>query len=231
MNTIQNMSFNELKRIAREYKLPGKSKKELVSSIKTHYNELKKWVKYSFIKQLGTKGKDGRTFLVKDDKRNEYALKLFTPTKKNSRIQKEVDLQMIAAKGGVAPKVVDYDVDGKYIVMEKLNTTLYDYFVKQNGQLTIEQQKAVVRLFKKLDKCGILHNDPNPLNVMKKGKRWYMIDYGMSKKISPMVLERWGKTPNLTCMTIGLIVQLRGVYADAKLEYLERFIDEKFRKK
>jgi len=219
---FETLSHSQLKTIAHIYNLPGKTKEELVTTLSAHYYKLKKYMSYTYIRQLGSEGKDGRTFLVKDRKRKEYALKLFRDNKNVNQIQKEVDFQVMCSECGIAPKIVDFDIKGKYIVMEKLDDTLYDYFVKQNGQLTISQQKHAVNLFKKLDDCGVLHGDPNPLNFMKKGRKWYMIDYGFAEKITSTTRRRFGKNPNFKCMTLGLLLKLRDIYPETKLEYLEQ---------
>lgn len=216
-----SIPMNDLRKIAHQYGFKGRTKHELAGKLFDHYSKLKKWVHYTFIKQLGTQGRDGRTFLVRHDNGNEYAMKVFSPDKKPTSIQKEVDLQMIAAKEGVAPKIVDYDVDGRFIVMEKLDMTLYDFFLKQNGTLTIPQQKEIVRVFRRLDRCGVFHNDPNPLNLMKKGRKWYMIDYGLSKPINESVIRRWGTTPNESFMTIGIVAQFKSITKDCSFDYLE----------
>ena len=218
---MDSLSLNELRVIAKQYGLSGKTKKDLVKSITDHHNNLKKWVNYTCLYQLGTKGKDGRTFLVQNKNGAEYAMKVFEPSKNPVHIQREVDLQTIAAREGVAPSIFDYDITGRFIVMEKLDKTLYDYFVEQGGQLTIPQQKDVVRMFRRLDKCSVFHNDPNPLNFMKRGRKWFTIDYGLAKRITPMILERWGETPNERCMALGLIIHLRRIHKDALLTYLE----------
>ncbi len=218
---MDKLSFVELKKIAKEFNLVGKTKKELLHSVFSYYCDLKKHMKYTFKRQLGVEGKDGRTFLVENSKKELYALKLFRKSKHRNQIQTEIDMQSIASDYGVAPKVVDYSLDGRYIVMEKLDSTLYDCFVKQNGQLTMAQQKSIVLLFKKLDDAGILHGDPNPLNFLKKGRRWYIIDYGFAEKITDTVKRRFTNTPNMKCMTLGLIVQLRKLYKDCTLEHLE----------
>lgn len=221
MVDITGLTKRELKTIATEYKLNGITKKELVKSIEDHYYELKKYIPYTYIKQLGVEGKDGRTFLVQDKSKQYYALKLFKKNKHNSKIKKEVDLQIQASKYGISPKIIEYDTRGKYIVMEKLDDTLYHYFVKQGGELTLYQQKSVVKLFEKLDQAGVLHGDPNILNFMKKGNRWYMIDYGFASKITNTTLRRYGNHPNVTAMTMGLIIQCRKLNPNSKLEYLE----------
>ncbi len=220
-SSIASLSVKDLREMATKFHIQGRTKKELVHNLFTYYCDLKKHIDYRFIKQLGREGKDGRTFLVEDNQKCQFALKLFKPTKHRAQIQKEIEMQIQAATAGIAPNVVDYDLDGRYIVMEKLDMTLFEYFRKQNGHLTLAQQKSVVDLFKRLDACGVLHGDPNILNFMRKGRKWYAIDYGFAKPITDSVRSRYGDTPNYKVMTMGLIVQLKRLFAESDVGYLE----------
>jgi predicted Ser/Thr protein kinase len=221
MERISTLTVADLRQLAAKFKLPGRTKRELVHALYAHSCDLQKHVAYTFIKQLGVEGKDGRTFLVEDKHGHTWALKLFKRDKNPEHMQREVDMQRIAADAGVAPRIVDYNIDGRFIVMEKLDRTLYDFFRAQEGQLTVAQQKAMVSLFKRLDTCGVLHNDPNPLNFLKKGRCWYAIDYGFAKRITDRVRARFGAHPNAKAMTLGLVLQLRRIHPEAQLEYLE----------
>ena len=172
LNELENLSKDDLKKIAHKFEIPiCSSKTKLINNIYNRYCDVKKYVSYTYVKQLGHEGKDGRTFLAIDEEKNEVAIKIFRKNKRSSSIEKEAKLQMIASEHGISPRVLSYDGEGKYIVMEKLDTNLFDCFKRQNGQLTESQQKAVIRLFRELDKCKVFHGDPNPLNFMKKGKR------------------------------------------------------------
>ena len=68
--------------------------------------------------------------------------------------------------------------------MEKLDVTVLD-IIKQNGELSDEQWGEIISLYKKLDNIQILHNDANPMNLMMQyhpKRRFYLIDFGMSKR-------------------------------------------------
>lgn len=224
---LKQLSKNQLVKLAKEYKLPSTgTKEELIDSIYEKYCDTKKYRKYKFIRQLGREGKDGRTFLAVDKNKKEVAVKVFRKDKSARSIEKEAKLQMKAAEIGISPKVFDYDGEGKYIAMELLDINLYDCFRNQGGELTIPQQKEVVRLFERLDECGIFHGDPNPLNFMKKGRRWYIIDYGFAKPINERVRFRFGSTPNMKYMTLGFLIQLRNVRPETKLKYIRKTIEE-----
>ena len=127
-----------------------------------------------------------------DDDDKDYILKLFKKGKANSTFIKEVDLHRAAAEIGVAPRIIDFYVGGtdrakgaqSYIVMEKLDQTIFN-IIRSQGKLSDEQWNEIINLYKKLDKIPVLHNDSNPSNVMVKfGKkpRFYLLDYGMSKR-------------------------------------------------
>lgn len=218
--------MDELRKIAREYQVSiSTHRKTLIQNIYERYCELKKYMNYTFIRQLGREGKDGRTFLALDSNKKEVAVKIFKKSKSSHSIVREAKLQMIAAKHGLSPKVLDYDGDAKYIAMELLDTNLYDCFCEQEGQLTSEQQREVIRLFDKLDRCKVFHGDPNPLNFMKKGSKWYIIDFGMAKPITDKVRIRYGDTPNKRYMSLGFLLQFRSIYKECKLEYITKTVN------
>ena len=141
-----------------------------------------------------------------------------------NEIKKEVMLQKKASKYGISPKILDYDINGRYIVMEKLDTTLYDIYKKQNKQLTIKQQKKVIRLFQKLDNCGIFHGDPNPLNIMCKGSNWYMIDFGLSEEMTLLYRKKHGDRPNMKYMPLGMVIKFKELFGKSNLTEFNNII-------
>ena len=157
-------------------------------------------------KQLGKTGKEGTVYLVKIDD-IEYAQKTFKKTKSVTNIKREVDFQIKAAEVNVAPKVIDVNLKNKSITMEKMDKTVLEVLKDQDGVLTDDQQRKILKLYKKLDKIGILHNDANPLNLMIKGDEWRLIDYGMTKKIGKTHKEN----PNLTICLRFLLNSVRGI--------------------
>lgn len=226
LDELNSLSTKELVRIVQKFQIDSKhTRAVLIEKIYERYCEIKKYVSYSYVKQLGHEGKDGRTFLALDEHGKEIAIKIFRKNKKGDKIQREADLQQIAARHGISPNVIEINTDGKYIVMDKLDENLYDLFRKQNGQLTREQQVAILNLFTELDKCGVFHGDPNPLNFMKKNGKWYAIDFGFARKIDSKVIKKYGTMPNRMYMTIGFKLQLERVYAQCKLEYFDKFIE------
>lgn len=224
LSELENLSLPDLKKIAKKFEIPDQNTKQgLIESIYTRYCDVKKYVSYTYVKQLGREGKDGRTFLAIDEHKNEVAIKIFKKNKRASSIEREAKLQMIAAEHGISPRVIDYDGEGKYIVMEKLDVNLFDRFREQQGQLTTSQQKAVIKLFRKLDDCKVFHGDPNPLNFMKKGRKWYIIDFGFAKPINKNTISRYGEQPNMKYMPLGFKLKLRNIYKHCELKYIEEF--------
>jgi serine/threonine protein kinase len=224
LSELENISTDDLKIIASKFSIQYKSRKDLIQNIYDRYCDVKKYVSYTYIRQLGREGKDGRTFLAIDSQSREIAIKIFRKNKSTKSIEREASLQIIASEYGISPIVYDYSGKGKYIAMEKLDKNLYDCFCEQNGQLTIKQQKSLISLFKKLDECGVFHLDPNPLNFMKKDGKWYVIDFGFSKPINAKNQARYGKNPNIKYMPLGLKLKLCKIYKHCRLEYFDNYI-------
>lgn len=205
---IDDYSYSELKNIALYLKIPVRRKRsDLLNDIKNTY---KSKDKYIIIKQLGNKGKEGITYLVCTPNKKKCAMKTFSKKKSKSSLLKESKLQMMASMLGIAPKIIDVNVESKYIVMEKMDNHLINKINKQNGILTENQQKEIINIYKKLDKSKVFHGDANLLNYMYKKKKLYMIDFGMSQKITPQLIKKLGtSTPNLDIMTLGLVLKLK----------------------
>lgn len=221
------LSTNTLKRLSKIMDVPyTEDVKEMVKQLYRRYKSYEQFSSFILIRQLGREGKDGKTFLSLNEQYREIAVKQFKPDKKSSSIVREAKLQMRASEHGLSPRVFAYDGEEKYISMEKLDTNLYDCFCKQGGELTVSQQKEVVKLFRQLDECGIFHGDPNPLNFMKKKGQWYIIDFGFAKPINERVRFRYGQTPNLKYMTLGFLIQLTSIRPDTKLQYIRKIVKE-----
>jgi len=224
---MNSLSVKKLKELAKEFRvdISGLRKKtDIVEKLESHHNKLKKFMNYTYIRQLGREGKDGKTFLAKHNENGKkYAIKIFNDKKSEKRIEYEVKLQQKAAKSGISVPVFDWDSNGKFVSMTVLDKTLFDLFVEQDYQLSIDQQKDVIDILKKLDSEGIFHADPNPLNFMYKKNKLYMIDFGFSKLINKKSIEKNGNTPNMKYMPTGLIIHLRKINPKSKLKYLDKF--------
>lgn len=215
-SSLNNCSFTELKKMAKEMDLKSRrSKTEYVNDISEafkdyEYYKKKKVDKYTRIRQLGNKGKEGITYLVTDHKDREFAMKTFRKTKSSNMLKLEYSLQKKAASVGISPRVVEYDSVSKYIVMEKMDMHLVDLMKKQKGHLGRSQQLRIIEIFKKLDEVGIFHADSNILNYMIKDKKIYIIDFGFAKEINSKLVKKLGtQTPNIRIMTLGLIIKLK----------------------
>ena len=189
--------------------------------------------KYTKYEQLGNTGKEGVTYLVRNENGDEYAMKTFKKTKSSSRLQNEADLQIIASQYEVSPKIIEINTEEKYIVMEKLDKHLFDVMKKQNGNLTKLQQQQIIKLYKNLDKAGVFHGDSNILNYMFKEKKLYMIDFGMSKYIDDNLFKKVGtRNPNLDLMTLGFILKLKELKCpETSYSYLLTHVSESDREK
>ena len=159
--------------------------------------------------QIGNEGKEGVTYLVKDTNNIPLAMKVFRKTKSPVTLRNEADLQQTAAIQGAAPRVVEVDTVMKTITMERMDRHLLDVILSQRN-LTEYQQRGIVRLFNRLDDAGVFHGDSNLLNYMLRGKRIYLIDYGMSKLIDDKFIKKVKTSrPNITLMALGFILKLK----------------------
>lgn len=162
--------------------------------------------RYVKLKQLGKKGKEGTTFLVIDSQTEKpYAMKCFKKQKSSATLVKEAAYQMRAFKAGVAPEVFACDRDKKCIVMTLLDRSLMDIIKSNDGHIPDKYQYQLLSLYRLLDDEGIVHNDANPLNVMEKDDRLYLIDYGFTKESSHKDFKKY-KRPNEEIMVIGLLL-------------------------
>ena len=220
-NKLQNLSYSQLKELTRILELPLKrNKNDIINSIIPCFQEWEEYRKHKiehwqYIKQLGEKGKEGTTFLVKTDKFSSketyYAMKTFNKKKSPQKLLLEATLQQKASEVGVAPQVVDIDPISKTITMQCMDKHLWHMLMKTR-QLSTNQQRQIISIYKKLDKINIFHGDANLMNYMYQGKKLYMIDFGMSREINTTLIRKLGtKTPNLTIMTLGLILKLKKI--------------------
>lgn len=231
---LEKYNLSELKKMATKMDLPlRRSKTEMIEDISKAFGEYEEYKhekldKYSRHKQLGEKGKEGTTYLVTDHSGKEYAMKTFRKGKSSSKLYNEYSLQKKAGKAGVAPRVHDYDTVGKWILMEKMDSHLYEYLNKSQGILTKKQQERLLEIFRKLDEINVFHNDANLCNYMIKNGEIYLIDYGFAKEITPELKKKLGtETPNSKLMLIGLILKLKECKCPEKsYKYLIRHINK-----
>lgn len=214
---LSQLSHDQLVDIARslEQSISG-SRKSLERRISEDFKLYENYLadhnrKYRRISRLGNEGKEGVTYLVSAEASgDEYAMKVFRRHKSASTLRKEADLQEQAAQYGAAPYVIEVDTVMKTIVMDKMDRHFIEVLYRQNGVLSESQQKAVIKLFKRLDEAGVFHGDSNILNYMFKGKRLYLIDYGMSKPIdNPLIKKLKTSTPNMDLMSLAFILKMK----------------------
>ena len=231
---LEKSSFGDIKKMAKDMGLPAhRSKCEYMTDIQNAFREYEEYKKnkidkYTRIRQLGNKGKEGTTYLVTDNNNREFAMKTFRKTKSSNTLKNEYVLQKMAAKANISPRVVEYDSVSKYIVMEKMDTHLVDVMKKHKGNLSEEYQRRIVDIFKKLDDVNVFHGDSNILNYMLKGDKIYIIDFGFSKEITPRLCKKLGTdSPNMRIMTLGLILKLKDMKCpSSSWKYLKKHISK-----
>ena len=231
---LEKYTCSELKMLAEKMDLRVyRGKTDLIRVITEAFKEYEDYKKekidkYERLEQLGEKGKEGTTFLVRNREGKEYAMKTFRKQKSSKNLKKESELQKMAAAMGASPEVIEIDTVSKYIVMERMDTHLVDLIKKQEGILTKHQQKQIISIYKKLDRAQVFHGDANLLNYMCKGRKLYIIDFGMAKEITPNLIKKLGtETPNMHIMTLGLAIKLRdSKYPKTSYAYILKHLSE-----
>lgn len=182
--------------------------------------------KYTIIEELG-RGKDGKTYLVKKGPK-EYAMKVYRKNKPVNTIKTEVNMQKEAHERDISPKIIETNLEDKYIVMERLDDNLLTILTKQKGKLRVNQEKQIIQIFKTLDNMGIFHGDSSVLNILEKDKKLYIIDFGYAKYIDEKLVKKVEtSTPNLKYMPLGLLIQLKKIYPESTFPNIERYVEQK----
>jgi len=232
---LNKKSLKELQDIGKDLGIENEiNKTKLLIKIKECFKDYEKYKtevkdKYEKIKQLGNKGKEGITYLVKDKKSGkEYAMKTFNKRKSIENIKKEGELQRIAGNAGISPNVIEIDLVSNNIVMEKLDEHLLDVMKRQNGDLTEIQQMQILNIFNKLDEINVFQGDSNILNYMLKGDQIYIIDFGMSKLIDNKLKKKLKEDrPNFTLMNLGFILKLKELNCpQSSYSYLIKYVNK-----
>ena len=227
---LDSYSFSKLKHIALEMGLKTRrSKESLILDINSAFDEYVKYKKdkldrYKKIHQIGTKGKEGTTYLVKTKSGRKLAMKTFRKNKSSRTLIEEYEFLLQAGKEKISPKAKDYDTVSKYIVMTLLDQHLVDYLKKHSLKLYKYQQERIIHIYNTLDKLKIFHNDPNILNFMVSEKEIYIIDFGYAKKINEKFVKKYKtKTPNITIALPYLISELKKLNVpEESYKYLQR---------
>jgi predicted Ser/Thr protein kinase len=182
----------------------------------TKSRKLSKNKKYQIINQLGDKGKEGTTYHVKNPKGEDYAMKTFNPNKSITNLQNEGNLLKIAGENEISPKVIEIDETNKYIIMEKCDSNLFDLLKQTNGVISEYVQDEILKIIKNLDKIGIFHGDPNPLNFMFKKGKLCIIDFGFAKKIDDNLIKNYNgeKKLNKKFMILGFMLKVKDLFKE-----------------
>lgn len=226
---LNKSSVTKLKELCKELniKCTGFKKRDLIEVISKQYNLYENYKnneekKYEILDKIGNKGKDGVCYIVKkrgSRKRELYVKKQFRKSKSDKKIIQEYEIQSLASQLGVAPRVYEYNIIDNYIIMEKMDKHILQLIEEQRNKLTQEQQYQILEIYDILSSKGILHNDNNILNLMVKGKRIYLIDYGMSKIVNSDPKELLEK-----CL-LGYILPLYKKGLKSCYNYLLKYVD------
>ncbi len=235
IKSLDKLNLEELKKLAKKFKIDKLykyNKSQLKSKILSIIQQIelskrREQEKYNIISRLGTSGKEATTYLIEDKNRKQFAKKQYRKNKSVNNIKIEIDFQEKASKYGISPKIVDFNKEYKYVVMEKLDYTLFDLLKENKGKLNEDYQQMIVNIIYVLDKIGIFHGDPNLGNFMiKKGKRdkMYIIDFGFSKDITPRLISKYKtKTPNQKFMLVGLLLKIKEIAGKINLNHYRVF--------
>jgi tRNA A-37 threonylcarbamoyl transferase component Bud32 len=236
---IKSLKLSELKKYAEEMYLDKKQNKEdlindITNSLKKYdsYNR-KQCQKYKKIKQIGASGIEGTTYLVETKDGKYYAMKTFKNFKNADSIKKEATLQKMTSDENISPNILEVDLVNNFIVMDKMDGHLTEKMKKQNGNLNKTQQMNIINIFKKLDKSRVFHGDANILNYMYKDNELYIIDYGMSKEITPELIKKLNtENPNMKYMLVGFIIKLKEMKCpDTAYKYLLNYVSKEDKEK
>ena len=227
MSSVAKIS--ELRAAAAELKIDirGMSKTSIARAVHLAEGHSPKKDRHRVVGPLGVSGKEGSVFEIRSQRGKVFAKKQFRKSKSAAKIEKEARLQQIAAGAGLSPSVDEFNLVEKYILMEKLESNLYDMLVKKRGKLTQKLQREMLSIFTGLDAIGVFHKDPNPLNFMfDSAGSLKIIDFGFAETISE---RKHGRTPNLLQMPLGLLLKLREIFPDARYTVLEAALPENAR--
>ena len=144
-----------------------------------------------------------------------YVMKTFRTNKSASKIYDEVQLQRKCSDVGISPKIVDFDTERKFIVMEKMDGHLIELVKTLEGKLPEKYQLQIINIFKQLDKVKVFQGDANLMNYMIRGGKVYIIDFGYAKLIDTKQVKKLGtERPNMTLMLTGFILKLKDLKCD-----------------
>lgn len=113
---------------------------------------------------------------------------LYSDTITNREIENEIELQKIAAKHNISPKIIDYTFDemGCIIRMENLNEMcLADKYGDLPEHISKDIWRQIHDIIEYLyEQEGIEYIDITPYNFIEKGGKVYIIDFGHARYTS-----------------------------------------------
>lgn len=150
---------------------------------------------FEILKQMGDDGAQGVVSLVEFPNGLRAAMKQFKTSKSRAKIKAEAEFQTRAAEAGISPEVMHVDLENRRIFMEPMSRRVVDVLRPGYSQQLSEDVHYIMRT---LDDLGILHNDGNALNLMLDDDNTLKIlDFGLSKEITPKVSKKWKGEPNI----------------------------------
>lgn len=219
------LSVKDLKKIS---KLSGivssnKNKEEIIKDLSKKFKQIDS-ERYKRIKKIGSGGKDGTVYLVEFKKGKnieKYALKQFRMDKSPDLIQKEAKFLELCGKEGISPKIIEVDINSRFIVMDLMGESLFNVLKATDGIMSIYQQKEFVKIISKLDEIGIYHGDPSPLNFLfDPNYKLKIIDFGFGEKIDKDFIKKHGtNTPNKKFMLLGFLIKMKSLGIDINRNY------------
>ena len=156
----------------------------------------------------------GTVYKVKTPKGNIYALKQFRKNKPLESFFTEAFILKKCGENGISPRVIEINPSKRFIVMDLLEKTLFDVLNRSKGVMNLTHQKEFVKLINKMDRIGVYHGDPSPLNFMFNSKNKMMvIDFGFGKDIDKDFIKKHRTpTPNLKFMLLGIWSRGKNIY-------------------
>ena len=206
-----------------------KTPKEKVK-VEKEKKEEKKEKKYDdkSTKVIGYEGKDAIVYEIKDNEGKLYAMKKYKKNVKAEDIKKEAYFLEKLNNSGITPKIYFVNLKDKYIVMEKFEKTLYDE-INEKGKLSQKIQKDILAIHKKLDKLGVFHGDPSPLNLMFDDGKLKIIDFGFSRDIDDnLKKEVDSNEPNYEFSTLGLVLKIKDKLGKENISTLIKPLEKKY---
>ena len=208
------------------------SNKEILELLYSYFFKEKDELTSTWVKKqtIGKPGKEGTGYIVykKGDQSIEYVMKEFKEKKSFSKVREEVKFQIIASLYGLSPVIYEYGKKPRpYIIMDKMNGgTIIDVMKKQNGILTIDQQKQLISIYEILDRIKVYHNDCNIRNLMFNNDKLYIIDFGMSRDLKNN--ESNFDSLNLAMITMTNYQAYLKEYPKLFIKYLKNDISKRY---